>query len=122
MTHLPIPQRGRYYHECRTIVLRSGLRLCEQRAVLWHELVHAERGDEGCTTTATTEASVDREAARRAMPWPVLRWGIDTAHSDHDLIDRMKVDERLVRIRIQSLHPSERAYLARRREHLEESA
>lgn len=117
-----IPEAGRYYHAQRAIVVRRGLSLAEERAVLWHELVHADRGDQSCTTTSVTEASVDREAARRAMPWPVLRWAVDTASSDHDLIDRLKVDERLVRIRFATLHPAERAHVARRRMALEESA
>lgn len=117
-----IPQRGRYYHAQRVILIRDDLSLCEQRAVLWHELVHADRGDERCTTSSVAEASVDREAARRAMPWPVLKWGIDTAISDTDLVERMKVDERLVQVRFGCLHPAERAYIHRRHLELQESA
>jgi hypothetical protein len=116
-----IPERGRYYHAKRVILIRDDLSICEQRAVLWHELVHADRGDM-CPTTSQQEASVDREAARRAMPWPVLRWGIDTATSDHDLVDLLKVDERLVRVRFASLHPAERAYISRRRLAFQETA
>lgn len=115
-----IPQRGRYYHSRRVIIVREGLRLCEERAVLWHELVHADRGDETCT--GKEEASVDREASRRAMPWSVLRWGLANSTSDHDLVDLMKVDERLVKIRFQCLHPAERAYVVRRRIEFQESA
>jgi hypothetical protein len=118
----PIRERGRYYHSKRVIVVRKGLPIAEERAVLWHELVHADRGDEACTTTSVVEASVDREAARRAMPWPVLRWGLDAATSDSELVELMKVDERLVKVRFDCLHPAERAYVARRRIEFQESA
>jgi hypothetical protein len=117
-----IRERGRYYHARRTIVVRESLLIAEERAVLWHELVHADRGDEACTASAVSEASVDREAARRAMPWPVLRWGLDAATSDAELIELMKVDERLVKVRFDCLHPAERAYVARRRIEFQESA
>lgn len=115
-----IAERGRYYHHHRTIVVREGLLLCEERAVLWHELVHAERGDERCTTMA--EASVDREAARRAMPWPVLKWGLDTASCDEDLVERMKVEAAMVAFRFKIMHPAERAYAIARRAEREDAA
>jgi hypothetical protein len=114
LIRLAIPDRGRYYHEHRTIVIRKGLMLCEERAVLWHELVHAGRGDSRCSNhvlTARQELNVDREAARLAMPWPLLRWGYAASTTLHELVDRMKVDERLVRIRLNSLHPAERHHL-----------
>lgn len=114
LTELVIPERGRYYHEHRTIVLRRGLGLAEQRSVLWHELVHAERGDFRCqdpVLNARQEMSVDREAARRAMPWPVLRWAVDEASCQQDFVDRLKVDPALVQTRLDCLHPAERAYV-----------
>lgn len=119
LTEMVIPERGRYYHEHRTIVLRTGLDLREQRAVLWHELVHAERGDFRCldaVLNARQEMSVDREASRRAIPWPVLRWAVDGASCRDDLIDRLKVDELMVRVRLACLHPAERAYIQARGE------
>ena len=42
------------------------------------------------------------------MPWPVLRWSVDEAHDLHDLVDRMKVTEDLVRVRLTTMHPAER--------------
>lgn len=116
----PIPEPGRYYHARRLVVIREGLLLAEERAVLWHELVHADRGDERCG--GSTRASVDREAGRRAMPWPVLKWGIDQSHDLASLVDLMKVDERLVRVRLTTAHPAEKAHIARRQAVYEESA
>jgi hypothetical protein len=120
MMRAQIPEPGRYYHARRLIVIREGLLISEERAVLWHELVHAKRGDERCG--GKIGLSVDREAARRAMPWPVFKWGIDRALDLHELVDLMKVDERLVRVRLNTTHPSEAAYIARRQTVYEETA
>lgn len=106
-----IPEAGRYYRAERAIVVRSGLLLREERAVLWHELTHHRRRDAACETGTRQEGVVDRQAARWAMPWPVLAWGVDGAHDLHDLVDRMKVTEHLVRVRLGSLHPAERAHI-----------
>lgn len=113
----PIAEPGRYYHRERAIVVRTGLLLARERAVLWHELVHARRGDERCagrSLEARQEASVDREAARWAMPWPVLAWGLDRSANLHDLVEHMKVTERLVRVRLATAHPTEKAHISRR--------
>lgn len=63
----PIPELGRYYDAQRAIVLREGLSAEEERAVLWHELVHAERRHRACELTAQEHAEVEREAQRRAV-------------------------------------------------------
>ncbi|MCA1570807.1 MAG: hypothetical protein LC798_10920 [Chloroflexi bacterium] len=119
LPHLPIGDRGRYYHEQRAIVLRAGLLVCEQRAVLWHELVHLRRGDRSCVGTpyeAPQELAVQREACRLAMPWPVLRWGLNTSTTLHELVDAMKVDQDLVLFRLNNAHPAERGYIRRRQQ------
>lgn len=122
LVRAPIAEQGRYYHHRRAIVVRTGLLLREERAVLWHELVHHRRGDAACDTGTREDGQVDREAARWAMPWPVLRWGVDGAHDLHDLVDRMKVTEYLVRVRLASLHPAERAHVLARARVLREAA
>jgi Zn-dependent peptidase ImmA (M78 family) len=63
-----IPEPGRYYHSRGAIVVRQGLRLVEERSVLWHELVHAVRGDRRCDTDRRDEARCHSEAARWAIP------------------------------------------------------
>lgn len=117
LARLPIPELGRYYSRRRAIVVRAGLLLVEERAVLWHELVHALRRDSRCLTDGVVglriEASCDLEAARRALPIEdvasVMRW----ADSDSEAADALKTTPELLGIRLSKLHPSERALLAR---------
>ncbi len=114
VVRLPIPEAGRYYHEERTIVLRKGLLLVEERAALWHELVHARRGDEvqAWPLGARVEASVDREAARRAMPLASLLEATSGDPSRAEVADRLKTTEHLLGVRLAALHPAERGALA----------
>ena len=111
----PIAEPGRYYHHRRAIVLRSGRTLEEERCSLWHELVHAERGDVECTgwTASATERRVEREAARRAMPLDVMERRLSLASDWHDFVWHMKVPERWVRFRLAHATPAERARLRR---------
>ncbi len=109
----PIPEPGRYYHAERAIILRRGMKIEEQRRYLWHELVHVGREDASCSGWArhTMERSVEREAARRAMPFSVLKAGIMGSAMWADLVWSMKVPEPWVRFRIEIAHPAERALL-----------
>lgn len=111
-----IPEMGRYYDEHRTIVVRAGLLVVEERAVLWHELVHARRRDRQCVTTVLgtrMEASVDREAARWALPLPAL---LEAMRGEPPLVeaaDWLKTTPALLRVRLKTLHPAERAQVRR---------
>jgi hypothetical protein len=111
----PIAEPGRYYHAHRAIVLRSGRSLEEERCSLWHEIVHAERGDTACTgwVASDTERRVEREAARRAMPLAVMERRLALATDWHDFVWHMKVPERWVRFRLSHARPAERARLER---------
>lgn len=111
----PIPEPGRYYHARRAIVLRSGRPLEEERRSLWHELVHAERGDAACTGWARSDAErrVEREAARRAMPVEAMEHRLALAADWHDFVWHMKVPEWWVRFRLALALPAERARLDR---------
>jgi len=111
-----IPEPGRYYHDQRTIVVRCGLAIHEERRFLWHEIVHALRGDETCDLPwlrAKAEASAEREAARRAMPLSVLEDALERSADWWDFADALKVPEPWVRFRIDIAHPAERALLSR---------
>lgn len=116
----PIPELGRYYHRERLIVVRRGLMIVQERAVLFHELVHARRGDLYCSDK--TDRSVDREAARWAMPTAVLLEAFVGARSYAEVADALKTTELLLQVRLGSLHPSERAAVQRLRERMEEAA
>lgn len=120
-----MPEEGRYYHRQRVIFLRKGLLVVEQRATLWHELVHARRGDNRCHMTwfdDQQERSVDREAARRAMPITALLAAFTGARCYAEIADTLKTTERLLMVRLDALHPSERAAVQRVREQSEEAA
>jgi hypothetical protein len=111
----PIAEPGRYYHAHRAIVLCSGRSLEEERCSLWHEIVHAERGDTACAgwVASDTERRVEREAARRAMPLPVMERRLVLATDWDDFVWHMKVPERWVRFRLSQARPAERARLER---------
>ena len=115
MLRQPIAEPGRYYHGRRAIVLRSGRTLEEERRSLWHELVHAERGDRDCTgwVRSATERRVEREAARRAMPVPVMEQRLAVATDWDDFVWHMKVPDWWVRFRLALVRPAERARLER---------
>lgn len=111
--------RGRYYHRLRAIVLRRGMSIVEQRVTLWHELVHAERGDETCLPKYE-HTQVEREAARRAIVLEDLADALLWSQDPAEVADQLKVTEDLLRVRLDHLHPAERGYLLRRvsmREH-----
>lgn len=111
-----MPEAGRYYHRQRVVMLRTGLLLVEQRAVLWHELVHARRGDAGCGMdwyTSKEEVSVDREAARWAIPLGALAEALRGDPFPAESADRLMTTEALLRIRLDALHPAERGHLRR---------
>lgn len=108
-----ISEPGRYYDAHRAIVLRKGLRLEEERRYLWHEVVHALRRDSRCEgwLAAKVEASVEREAVRRAMPAAAMHAALDRAACWADFVWHMKVPEEWVRFRVEVAHPSEKAML-----------
>lgn len=114
--NVDMPEAGRYYHRQRVIMLRKGLLIVEQRAFLWHELVHAERGDTDCFDpyfNSDQERSVNREAARRAMPFADLLDAARGATSYAEVADTLKTTEVMLMVRLKTLHPAERAALIR---------
>lgn len=106
-----IAEPGRYYDSLRTIVLRTGLLLCEERRHLWHELVHADRRDRACDTDRAVERSVEREAARRAMPLVSLEWAAARADHEAHFADLLKLPQDWVRFRLDIAHPGERTFI-----------
>lgn len=89
-------------------MLRAGLSLTEERRYLWHELVHADRGDEPCHASDVNERRVDREAARRAMPLKSLVWAASQAQTWTELADLLRAPEDFLRLRWATAHPAER--------------
>jgi hypothetical protein len=112
LLRLPISEPGRYYHRTRSIVVRAGLTLVEERRYLWHELVHADRGDELCHASEGSERRVDREAARRAMPLSSLLWAAPQVQTWAEFADLLKAPEDFLRLRWATAHPAERRRVA----------
>ncbi|WP_224279061.1 hypothetical protein [Nocardioides lacusdianchii] len=111
MIRLPIAEPGRYYHGRRAIVLRSGMLLEDERRYLWHELVHADRNDRACHGSIAAEVSVEREAARRAMPMSSLLWAFQLEWQRHLVASLLKLPEEWVQFRLHAAHPAEKNQL-----------
>lgn len=109
-----ISEPGRYYDAHRAIVLRKGLRIEEERRYLWHEITHALRRDSRCEAEwlqGRVESSVEREAARRAMPTAAMKSALARSATWLDFVWHMKVPEEWVRFRVETAHPAEKALL-----------
>lgn len=106
-----IAEPGRYYDDERTIVMRSGLLLEQERRYLWHELAHADRRDQAGHTDAGVERLVERHAAENAMPWVSLEWAWNEATDLTEMADLLKLPEDWVHFRLMGLHPARKAML-----------
>jgi hypothetical protein len=104
---------GYYDHRRRRVAIRADLCEYERRCTLAHEIVHAERGDR-CNLAELDELWVHVEAAYRLIPIAalaaaVVQWGED----QHRLGDELWVDRHTLQVRLEHLHPSERAVVRR---------
>lgn len=103
-------------HASRRIVMDAGLLQAERRSTLAHELEHVARGPLPAdpVLAAREEIACEEAAARRLIPLEALldalRWSSDVC----ELADELWVDVQLARVRLERLHPSERAWLAER--------
>lgn len=121
LVRAPIAGRGRYYHRLRAIVLRSGMSIVEERATLWHELQHADRGDEH-SCDKTERLYIDKHAARQAIPLDDLADALLWSEHPSERADQLKTTEYLLQVRLDHLHPSERGFLLRRMSRKESTA
>jgi hypothetical protein len=94
------------------IRMRRRLLQVERRCSLTHELIHLEHGHTGRCAPAH-EAEVDREAARRLIPWPRLLAAVRWARSEEELADELWVTVRVLRARVAALHADELMQIAR---------
>ena len=94
------------------IRMRQRLLQVERRCSLTHELIHLERGDTGACPPAV-DAAVNREAARRLIPWEQLLGAVRWARSEEELADELWVTVGILRARAETLHADELMTLAR---------
>lgn len=109
----PISEPSRYYHGRRSIVTRSGLLLSQERRHLWHELVHADRGDTLGHNSESLERKVERIAVRMAIPTVSLQWAAYQTDTMYDLADLLKLPEEWVRFRWLTAPEWEKAMIRR---------
>lgn len=100
------------------IRLTLGMTQAERRCTLTHELVHIERGPCEPGDEVREEEIVERLAARLLIDMrklaETLAWAPDTDSAAAELW----VDIPTLQARLRGLHPSERAYLRKRLDHL----
>ena len=102
-------------HSTRDVSLQRGMTQAERRSTICHEVVHLERGPAVRGYGAREELEVSKEAARRLLPdirvvGEALAWAVCLDEAAEELW----VDRGTLRVRLEHLHPAERAYLRRR--------
>lgn len=112
------PARGLCRWRDRVILLDPRLSHRDERSVLVHECVHAERGPVPRWMLSREEEAVAAESSRRLIPIRRLAAALAWSRDAHEVADELDVDVATVMARVRHLHPAERAYLARRLEHV----
>lgn len=116
MRPLPPGQWGETCWGTRTVTIDCRLGQAQRRSALTHELVHAMRGpapDEP-VLAAREESAVEDAAARLLIDIHDLGEALAWAHDVDEAADELWVDCETLLIRLEHLHPAERAYLTRR--------
>lgn len=98
---------------CKLIVLAPGQLQRQRRCTIDHELHHAEAGDVGCQHPKR-EAAIAQASARRLIPIDRLLDVLAWAHNAHEAADELWVDLDTFHMRMQHLHPAERAAVVAR--------
>lgn len=114
---LPFGVWGQTDFDAKTVTLTLGMSQAERRCTIAHETQHILRGPAPVGVMGREELLVDQNAARLLLPdvravGEALAWanGLDEA------AEELWVDRDLLRVRLEHLHPAERAYLKRRLE------
>lgn len=109
---------GEYRHHARQIVLDPRMPRRQQRAVLCHELRHAEVGDvhTDCgRVNLRQEQRADTNAARLLINIHDLADAL-ALHDQHVSASavELRVSDAMLRVRLRRLHPNERLFLTHR--------
>lgn len=105
-----MPLEGRSGETDGRGVIRLDHRLLqvERRCTLMHELIHLERGHEGACSDAV-EREVDREVARRLVPFDALLEAARWARDANELAEELWVTPTVLAARFETLAPRETA-------------
>lgn len=106
---------GQYRHDLRRITLDPRMPRRQIRSVLCHELRHAEAGDEhtACSRTNLRQEQVaDQRAARLMVDVRDLARALVIHECHHSAAAvELRVSDRLLGVRLDHLHPSERHWI-----------
>ena len=83
----------------------------ERRCAIAHEIIHLERGDTGACTPAV-EAEVNREVARRLIPFWGLLEAVKWTQHERELADELWVTVPILQARWETLRADEIVQLA----------
>ncbi len=106
-------------HFARHVVtIDRRLTSAEKRSALAHEAEHIRRGPvpDLPVLDAREESIVERSAARALIGVRELGDALMWAHGPAEAAEELQVDVQLLTVRLEHLHPAERAYLAQRME------
>lgn len=94
------------------VVLSPRLDQAQRRCTIAHETQHILRGPVPEHMQFREEVVADRLAARLLMPdIKIVGEALAWAMSNAEAADELWVDEAMLRVRLNSLHPAERGYL-----------
>lgn len=106
---------GQYHHGLRRITLDPRMPKRQRRSVLCHELRHAEAGDEHTACDRANlrqEQAADQRAARLLIDVRDLARAMVVHDCHHSAVAvELHVSDRLLSVRLDHLHPSERHWL-----------
>lgn len=110
--------RPRGTYAAGLVQIREGLSQRERRAVLAHEIVHAERGDDGIACSrwhlVKQERRVHLIAARRLITLDALAAAVIEEPDHYAAAHRLWVDDYTYRLRLAMLDSQERAFIEER--------
>lgn len=104
--------------DASTISIRKGMTQAERRTTVLHECLHVERGPVPGMLADREELRVEKETARLLLPdIRVVGEALAWAANLHEAADELWVDEQVLQVRLEHLHPAERGYLKQRLAH-----
>lgn len=107
---LPDGFAGLTDYDRKEVVLDRRQLQCQRRVTLAHEIVHIRAGHDG-HCDPKVEASIERQIARELIPLDTLLRAAVWARTLRELSAELWVDDAIAAVRIQNLHPAERALL-----------
>lgn len=105
--------RGRTLFDQNRILVAPDLHPWQFRATLCHEGIHVERGPVPRHLTAREETAVNRETARRLIPFWALATALQETRDADVAAELLEVPVAVLLARLDGLHPSERHSLRR---------